>query len=193
MDTEAGLSRSDQRRMTGGALPESMIAKERLDHLRSAFDELPDVQARVLVMRDVDGLSYREIGERLACAAPRWSRRWWAPGSASRASTSSSRRAGAASRFARQSRGSRMARAARGDEYRLARHAKRCSTCRRLARGWGRSRSLTPLRRSSPRCRCPGASARAGVVPALGGLASERAAALVAAVAIAGAGGAASR
>ncbi len=66
MDAETGLRQSDQRRVEGSPQPEAtLIAKERLDHLRGAFDELPEAQARVLVMRDVDGLSYREIGERL--------------------------------------------------------------------------------------------------------------------------------
>ena len=169
MDTEAGLPRSDQRRMTGGALPEStLIAKERLDHLRGAFDELPDVQARVLVMRDVDGLSYREIGERLDM----------------RRTAVEQTLVGARQRLE--------------SEYEQLSEGRRCISIRtaiaRLADGEGRaatstgwpatqsaaapagvsrarlgsSRSLTPhCARSSPRCcRCPGASARAGVVPA---------------------------
>ena len=86
-----------------------------------------------------------------------------------------------------------MARA-RGDEYRLARHAKRCSTCRRLAREVG----VEPLAHTTLRQKLAallplpwGFGSGGGGAGALGGLASERAAALVAAVAIAGAGGAA--
>ena len=45
MDAETGLRPSDRRRLVGGRAPSrSLIAKERLDHLRGAFDELSDVQ-----------------------------------------------------------------------------------------------------------------------------------------------------
>ncbi|HEX2416433.1 MAG TPA: sigma-70 family RNA polymerase sigma factor [Thermoleophilaceae bacterium] len=195
MDAEAGLRRSDQGRLTGGALPEStLIAKERLDHLRGAFDELPDVQARVLVMRDVDGLSYREIGERLDMR--RTAVEQTLVGARQRLESeyeqlSEGRRCvSIRAAIARLADGE----GARGDEYRLARHAKRCSTCRRLAREAG----VEPLAHTTLRQKLAallplpwGFSSGGGGAGALGGLASERAAALVAAVAIAGAGGAA--
>jgi RNA polymerase sigma factor (sigma-70 family) len=195
MDAETGLRKSDRARLVGGTLPESaLIAKERLDHLRGAFDELPEVQARVLVMRDVDGLSYREIGERLHMGRPAVER------------TLLGARNRLESEYQQLSEGRRCALArgaivrladgegARGDEYRLARHARRCSTCRRLAREMG----VEPLQRTTLRQKLAGLlplpwalSSSGGGAGALGGLASERVAALVAAVAIAGAGGAA--
>jgi RNA polymerase sigma factor (sigma-70 family) len=195
MDTETGLRRSDQRRVEGSPLPEAkLIAKERLDHLRGAFDELPEVQARVLVMRDVDGLSYREIGERLDM------------GRTAVEQTLVGARQRLESEYEQLSEGRRCVsmrgaierlaggQAARGDEYRLARHAKRCSACRRLAREGG----VEPLAHTTLREKLaallplPWAfSSGGGGTGMLGGLASERAAALVAAVAIAGAGGAA--
>jgi RNA polymerase sigma factor (sigma-70 family) len=195
MDAETGLRKSDRARLAGGTLPESaLIAKERLDHLRGAFDELPEVQARVLVMRDVDGLSYREIGERLDMGRPAVER------------TLMGARNRLESEYEQLSEGRRCAFArgaivrlaegeeARGDQYRLARHARRCSTCRRLAREMG----VEPLQRTTLRQKLAGLlplpwtlSTGGGGAGALGGLASERVAALVAAVAIAGAGGAA--
>jgi RNA polymerase sigma factor (sigma-70 family) len=195
MDAETGLRRSDRARLVGGTLPESaLIAKERLDHLRGAFDELPEVQARVLVMRDVDGLSYREIGERLQMGRPAVER------------TLMGARHRLESEYEQLSEGRRCALArgaivrlaegkeARGDQYRLARHARRCSICRRLAREMG----VEPLQRTSLRQKLAGLlplpwtlSTGGGGAGALGGLASERVAALVAAVVIAGAGGAA--
>jgi RNA polymerase sigma factor (sigma-70 family) len=195
MDAEAGLRRSDERRLAGGTLPEStLIAKERLDHLRGAFDELPEVQARVLVMRDVDGLSYREIGERLDM----------------RRTAVEKTLAGARQRleteYVQLSEGRRCVSArasvmrladgegARGDEYRLARHAKRCSTCRRLAREAG----VEPLAPTTLRQKLAGLlplpfgfMSGGGGAGALGGLASQKAAAVAAALVIAGAGGAA--
>lgn len=152
------------------------------------------MQARVLVMRDVDGLSYREIGERLHMGRPAVER------------TLMGARNRLESEYEQLSEGRRCALArgaivrlaegeeARGDQYRLARHARRCSTCRRLAREMG----VEPLQRTSLRQKLAGLlplpwtlSTGGGGAGALGGLASERVAALVAAVAIAGAGGAA--
>ena len=155
------------------------------------------MQARVLVMRDVDGLllprdrrapRHRPPG-RGAHAAP-------APAAGSRASTRSSPRAAAARHargaIARLAEGVRQRAATSG---RLARHARRCSLCRRLAREMGSSRSLrtTPaLQKLAALLPLPW-SLSAGGPGSLAGLASERAAALVAAVAIAGAGGAGAR
>ena len=193
MDTETGLRASDRTRLADGALPESaLIAKERLDHLRGAFDELPDVQARVLVMRDVDGLSYREIGERLDMGRPAVER------------TLTGARHRLESEYAQLSEGRRCAATrgaivrlaeaggSRGDERRLARHAKRCSQCRRLAREFGVEPLAAPSLRSRIAALLPLPwSFSAGGPGSLSGLASERAAAVLATVAIAGAGGAA--
>jgi RNA polymerase sigma factor (sigma-70 family) len=42
----------------------------KLDHLRGAFDGLSDAHHQILVMRELAGLSYREIGERLGMSQP---------------------------------------------------------------------------------------------------------------------------
>ena len=195
MDAETALRPSDRLRIDGGAQPESvLITKERLDHLRGALDELPDVQARILVMKDVEGLSYREIGERLDMRRPAIER------------TLVGARHRFKSEYEQVSEGRRCAASvgtimrladgagASGDERRLARHAKRCSACRRLARELG----VEPLRTRTVREKLAGLlpfswglSSSGGGTGLLGGLASHKAAALVAAVAVAGAGGAA--
>ncbi len=47
-------------------LPEEAVeSKQRLDDLRSAFGGLSESHHKVLVMRELDGLSYAEIGQRL--------------------------------------------------------------------------------------------------------------------------------
>ena len=195
MDAEAALRPSDRLRIEGGAQPESvLINKERLDHLRGALDELPDVQARILVMKDVEGLSYREIGERLDMRRPAIER------------TLVGARHRFKSEYEQVSEGRRCTASvgtimrladgagASGDERRLARHAKRCSACRRLARELG----IEPLRTRTVREKLAGllpfswgVSSSGGGTGLVGGLASHKAAALLAAVAVAGAGGAA--
>src|SRR5262245_22714254 len=66
IDEEELMHPADRVRLVGSNAPDSMaIAHERLDHLRGAFDELSDLHARLLVMRELEGMSYREIGERM--------------------------------------------------------------------------------------------------------------------------------
>ena len=110
-----------------------MIDRERLGHLRGALDELPEVQTRVLVMRELEGMSYREIAERLdlsrssvETALFRARRRL----EAEYTDISEGRRC--------ESMRAVMMRLAEGagdgrDEERLARHARRCHSCRRRA------------------------------------------------------------
>jgi RNA polymerase sigma factor (sigma-70 family) len=199
------LRPSDRGRLIGSAGPHSaLVDKERFDHLRGAFDELSDVHTRMLVMRELEGLSYREIAEKLDL---------------SRSSVESAlfrARRRLESEYADISEGRRcvamrtvMARLAEGlrdkrDETRLARHARRCHVCRRRARELG-VEPLAPL----PSLRQKAAAllplplfTRRGGDAAHGGLSSllpagaqvttavaERAAAIVAAAALAGAGG----
>ena len=72
MDADDGLRASDRTRLVGleGSPDAALITKERLDHLQGAFDELSDVHTRVLVMRELEGMSYREIGEKLELTRP---------------------------------------------------------------------------------------------------------------------------
>jgi RNA polymerase sigma factor (sigma-70 family) len=205
MDADEGLRASDRTRLVGlEASPDAaLVTKERLDHLQGAFDELSDVHTRVLVMRELEGMSYREIGQKLDLTRP-----------AVESALFRARRR-LESEYAELSEGRRceamegtIARIAQGvhrsaEEHRLARHARRCHTCRRRARELGieplsalgalrkKAAALLPLpwllRRSGD---------GGGITGFFGGGANgvplaERAAALVAAAALAGAGGAA--
>ena len=191
MDAERGLRPSDHSRLVDAAAPDAaLVAKERLDHLCGAFDELSDVQARVIVMRELEGRSYREIAETLDITRP-----------AVESALFRARRR-LESEYAELSEGRRcaamrttIARLAEGlgghsDQARLARHARRCSLCRRRARELG-VEPLSTLARVRAKV--------AALLPlpwglqgtgSLGSLIGERAATLAAIAAI-GAGGAA--
>jgi RNA polymerase sigma factor (sigma-70 family) len=57
----------DKVELIGSEPPETeVMARERLAHLQGAFGELNEVHHRALVMRELEGRSYREIGERLS-------------------------------------------------------------------------------------------------------------------------------
>ena len=211
------LRPSDRSRLVGSRAPDSaLLAKERWEHLRGAFDELPDTHHRVLIMRELEGLSYREIGERLELSRPavesvlfrarrRLEREYEELDTGRRCDAMRS----AIARLAEQA-------GTAADERRLARHTRRCASCRRCAHQLGvapraRSRSVAAraaaflplpafLRRRVAVVSEPGSSSAHGATPLvdvlgpgtsqLGFALSERAAALVAAAALAGAGGA---
>jgi RNA polymerase sigma factor (sigma-70 family) len=207
----------DRGRLVGSSAPfAAVVVKERLDHLRGALDELSDTHHRILVMRELEGLSYREIGERMELTRP-----------AVESTLFRARR-----RLEREyeeldtgrrckAMGTLMARVSSGvssdaEARRLARHTRRCGSCRMRARELGvqlkrragigaRAAALLPLpaflRRRTSEAASGGSVGNGGqAASALGTLAgpgsqltvaiSERAAALVAAAAIAGAGGA---
>ena len=71
-DADEDLRAVDQARLHSGApTPDAQIdAKQRLDHLCGAFGGLSETHHRILVMRELEGLSYREIGERLGMSRP---------------------------------------------------------------------------------------------------------------------------
>jgi RNA polymerase sigma factor (sigma-70 family) len=206
MDADEGLRASDRTRLVGleGSPDAALITKERLDHLQGAFDELSDVHTSVLVMRELEGMSYREIGERLDLTRP-----------AVESALFRARRR-LESEYSELSEGRRceamagtIARIAQGiqrgsEEQRLARHARRCHSCRRRARELGieplsalgalrkKVAALLPLPWLLRRSNGDGGGmtgffgAGANAAPL-----AERAAALVAVAALAGAGGAA--
>ncbi len=205
MDADDGLRASDRHRLVGldGGPDAALVTKERLTHLQGAFDELSDVHTRVLVMRELEGMSYREIGQKLDLTRP-----------AVESALFRARRR-LESEYTELSEGRRceamratIARMAAGtqrgaEEHRLARHAKRCPSCLRQARELGiepltkigalrqKAAALLPIpwlfRRSGDEAGMLGLfSTGANAAPL-----AERAAALVVAAALVGAGGAA--
>jgi RNA polymerase sigma factor (sigma-70 family) len=183
VDHDERLRPSDRARLVGSAAPDSLLVnKERLAHLQGAFDELGDLQARALVMRELEGMSYREIAEKL---------------DVSRSSVETTlllARQRLEVEYTSISEGRRCqairaanVRLAEGlgtsrDEGRLARHARRCPSCRRHARQLG----VEPLTQPSTlRRKVAGLLPLPFLAPA-----AERAAAIVAAIVIAGGGGA---
>jgi RNA polymerase sigma factor (sigma-70 family) len=191
MDAGSGLRPSDHPRLVDAAAPDSaLVAKERLDHLCGAFDELSDVQSRVIVMRELEGRSYREIAERLELTRPA------VEGALFRARrrleseyeqlAEGRRCAGMRTTIARLAEGV----GGKGDEGRLARHARRCSLCRRSARELGVEPLSTLSRvRSKVAALLPLPWGFGGGGGPVSGMLTERAAALAAIAAI-GAGGA---
>lgn len=183
VDNDDLLRPSDRIRLVGSPAPDSaLINKERLIHLQGAFDELGDLQARALVMRELDGKSYREIAEELDVSR------------SAVESTLVSARQRLEIEYADISEGRRCvsiraatARLAEGvgssrDEGRLGRHARRCATCRQYAREMG----IEPLSTATRlRRKVGGLVGLPFLEPAV-----ERTAAIVAAIVIAGAGGA---
>src|SRR3954447_20948126 len=71
-DAEEGLGAADYGRLVNGD-PTPDIAldhKQQLDHLRGALGGLSDSHHQILVMREFEGLSYREIGEKMSMSRP---------------------------------------------------------------------------------------------------------------------------
>src|SRR3954462_6611044 len=71
-DAEEGMGAADYGRLVSSeAIPEAQLeSKTQLDHLRGAFGGLSETHHEILVMRELEGLSYREIGERLGLSRP---------------------------------------------------------------------------------------------------------------------------
>ena len=206
MDSDDGLRASDRQRLVGidGGPDAALVTKERLNNLQSAFDELSDVHTKVLVMRELEGMSYREIGDKLDLTRPavesalfRARRRL----ESEYQEIADGRRCQAMrTTLARMVEGTHRA----AEEHRLARHIKRCHSCRHRARVLGlhprstlgtlrdKAAALLPLPWFFRRSGGDGGgitglfSTGANAAPL-----AERAAAIVAAAALVGAGGAA--
>jgi RNA polymerase sigma factor (sigma-70 family) len=71
-DAEEGMGAADYGRLvTTGPSPDVAVdTKMSIDHLRGAFGGLSETHHQILVMRELEGLSYREIGERLGMSRP---------------------------------------------------------------------------------------------------------------------------
>jgi RNA polymerase sigma factor (sigma-70 family) len=150
-DAEEGLGAADYGRLvTTGPTPDAAVdQKLSLDHLCGAFGGLSETHHEILVMRELEGLSYREIGERLGMSRP------------SVESTLFRARRRLTEEYSELTSGERCRRvqaiittAATGslgarDQKRLARHVSYCQPCRRQARLAGLDASVlvhTPVR-----------------------------------------------
>jgi RNA polymerase sigma factor (sigma-70 family) len=71
-DADDRLSASDYGRLvSSGPGPDAAIdTKQDLDHLCGAFGGLSDTHHQILVMRELEGLSYKDIGERMGMSRP---------------------------------------------------------------------------------------------------------------------------
>src|SRR5215211_1947134 len=150
-DAEEGLAAADYGRLvTTGPTPDVAVdQKMSLDHLCGAFGGLSETHHEILVMRELEGLSYREIGERLGMSRP------------SVESTLFRARRRLTEEYSELISGERcrriqaiIASAATGtlgtrDQRRMARHVSYCQPCRRQARLAGLDTSVlthTPVR-----------------------------------------------
>ncbi len=72
MDADDGLGSADYGRLVSST-PTPDVAhdhKQQIDHLRGAFGGLSETHHEILVMRELEGLSYREIGDKLGMTRP---------------------------------------------------------------------------------------------------------------------------
>jgi RNA polymerase sigma factor (sigma-70 family) len=156
MDAGEGLGQADHGRLAAAEpTPDDAVdAKQQLDHLCGAFGGLSDSHHEILVLREFEGLSYREIGDRMGLSRPGVE------------STLFRARKRLTEEYDELVSGQRCARiqsiiAAAGgtapgtrDARRLARHVSHCQPCRRMAMAAGLDSSSlprTPVRRAIER------------------------------------------
>lgn len=72
LQAEDGLAPADYGRLVGSdpAPHDAVAAKQELDNLCGAFGGLSETHHEILVMRELEGLSYREIGDRMGMSRP---------------------------------------------------------------------------------------------------------------------------
>jgi hypothetical protein len=156
MDAGEGLGQADHGRLAAAEpTPDDAVdAKQQLDHLCGAFGGLSDSHHEILVLREFEGLSYREIGDRMGLSRPGVE------------STLFRARKRLTEEYDELVSGQRCTRiqsiiAAAGgtapgtrDARRLARHVSHCQPCRRMAMAAGldiTSLPRTPVRRAIER------------------------------------------
>jgi RNA polymerase sigma factor (sigma-70 family) len=134
-DADEGLGSSDYGRLVSSTpTPDAAVdTRQSLDHLRGAFGGLSETHHDILVMRELEGLSYREIGRRLGMSRP------------SVESTLFRARRRLTEEYAELTSGERCVsvqsliagggerRLGVRDERKLARHVSHCQPCRRAA------------------------------------------------------------
>src|SRR3954469_16140343 len=71
-DADDGLAPADYGRLVSAEpVPDAaLLAKQKLDDLCGAFGGLSDAHHEILVLRELEGLSYREIGQRMGMSGP---------------------------------------------------------------------------------------------------------------------------
>lgn len=71
IDAEGGLAPADSLRLIHASGPDrAVLVNECLEQIQGAFDGLSDTHHRILVMRELEGLSYAEIGRRTGLTRP---------------------------------------------------------------------------------------------------------------------------
>jgi RNA polymerase sigma factor (sigma-70 family) len=134
-----GLGGGEELRLVSSTpAPDAVVeTKQRLDHLCGAFGGLSEVHHEILVLRELEGLSYREIGERMGLSRPAVE------------STLFRARRRLTQEYDELTSGARCARVQEiiscastgalsgGDRRRMARHVAACHDCRRHARSLG--------------------------------------------------------
>ena len=71
-DADEGAGAAETARLASSdATPDDAVdAKQQLDHLCGAFGGLSETHHQILVLRELEGLSYREIGEKMGLSRP---------------------------------------------------------------------------------------------------------------------------
>ena len=156
MDAGDGLGQADQGRLAAAEpTPDDAVdTKQQLDHLCGAFGGLSDSHHEILVLREFEGMSYREIGDRMGLSRPGVESTLFR---ARKRLTEEYDELVSGQRCMRiQSIISAASSAALGtrDQRRLARHVSHCQPCRRMAMAAGldiTSLPRTPARRAVER------------------------------------------
>jgi RNA polymerase sigma factor (sigma-70 family) len=146
-DADEGMGAADYGRLvTGDPTPDvALDHKQQLDHLRGALGGLSESHHQILVMREFEGLSYREIGEKMGMSRPsvestlfRARKRLTEEYEELITGARCTRIQGIISSLAGSTLGTR-------DRRRMARHLSYCQPCRRHAHAAGVS-DLVPVR-----------------------------------------------
>ena len=139
LEADDGLAPSDYGRLVGSdpAPHDAVAAKQELNDLCGAFGGLSDTHHEILVLRELEGLSYREIGDRMGMSRPAVestlfrARRRLAQEYDELASGARCQRVQA---IISSAVGGRLA---PRERRRMARHVAHCESCRRHARSLG--------------------------------------------------------